>query len=122
MFPKVAIASADLSFSFASACARQGSPLGLDTDQSDAGSTAVSALFHSNLRPILYGRRMYRLRACRGLSGARGGLEGIYRSSLDARKPQNPTKSEEYHGHLQGVLYRAWRGSRGDLSIKSRRP
>ena len=37
--------------------------------------------------------------------GSRGGLEGIYRSSLDARKPQNPTNSEEYQGHLQGVLY-----------------
>eukprot|EP00976_Prorocentrum_cordatum_P082940 1185040-Prorocentrum_minimum.AAC.1 len=32
-----------------------------------------------------------------------GGQEGIYRSSLDARKPQNPTYSEEYQGHLQGV-------------------
>eukprot|EP00976_Prorocentrum_cordatum_P117844 1196372-Prorocentrum_minimum.AAC.3 len=37
--------------------------------------------------------------------GSGGGLEGIYRSSLDARKPQNPTKSEEYQGHLQCVLY-----------------
>eukprot|EP00976_Prorocentrum_cordatum_P012061 242351-Prorocentrum_minimum.AAC.2 len=35
---------------------------------------------------------------------ARGGLEGTYRSSLDAREPQNPTKSEEYRRHLQGVL------------------
>eukprot|EP00976_Prorocentrum_cordatum_P083145 1185119-Prorocentrum_minimum.AAC.2 len=34
--------------------------------------------------------------------GSGGGPEGIYRSSLDARKPQNPTKSEEYQGHLQG--------------------
>eukprot|EP00976_Prorocentrum_cordatum_P034470 701471-Prorocentrum_minimum.AAC.2 len=31
--------------------------------------------------------------------------EGICRSSLDARKPQNPINSEEYQGHLQGVLY-----------------
>eukprot|EP00959_Pyramimonas_sp_CCMP1952_P131269 2744725-Pyramimonas_sp.AAC.1 len=31
--------------------------------------------------------------------------EGIYRSSLDARKPKNPINSEEYQGHLQGVLY-----------------
>eukprot|EP00976_Prorocentrum_cordatum_P026522 538895-Prorocentrum_minimum.AAC.1 len=30
--------------------------------------------------------------------GSGGGLEGIDRSSLDARKPQNPTKSEEYQG------------------------
>eukprot|EP00976_Prorocentrum_cordatum_P018398 372110-Prorocentrum_minimum.AAC.1 len=30
-----------------------------------------------------------------------GGREGIYRSSLGARKPQNPTNSEEYQGHLQ---------------------
>ena len=37
--------------------------------------------------------------------GSAGGLEGIYRSSLDARKPQNPTKREEYQRHLQGVLY-----------------
>ena len=37
--------------------------------------------------------------------GSRGGPEGIYRSSLDARKPQNPINSEEYQGHLQGVLY-----------------
>eukprot|EP00959_Pyramimonas_sp_CCMP1952_P238076 4975474-Pyramimonas_sp.AAC.1 len=34
-------------------------------------------------------------------NGPRWGPEGIYRSSLDARKPQNPTKSEEYQGHLQ---------------------
>eukprot|EP00976_Prorocentrum_cordatum_P117739 1196354-Prorocentrum_minimum.AAC.2 len=34
--------------------------------------------------------------------GSGGGQEGIYRSSLDTRKPQNPTKSEEYQGHLQG--------------------
>eukprot|EP00976_Prorocentrum_cordatum_P062002 1176549-Prorocentrum_minimum.AAC.1 len=33
-----------------------------------------------------------------------GTQEGIYRSILDACKPQNPTKSEEYQGHLQGVL------------------
>eukprot|EP00976_Prorocentrum_cordatum_P094695 1189887-Prorocentrum_minimum.AAC.2 len=26
----------------------------------------------------------------------------IYQSSLDTRKPQNPTKSEEYQRHLQG--------------------
>eukprot|EP00976_Prorocentrum_cordatum_P074295 1181461-Prorocentrum_minimum.AAC.1 len=37
--------------------------------------------------------------------GCEGGVEGNYRSSLDARKPQNPTNSEEYQGHLQGVLY-----------------
>ena len=41
----------------------------------------------------------------RGLEEVKGGLEGIYRSSLDARKPQNPINSEEYQGHLQGVLY-----------------
>eukprot|EP00976_Prorocentrum_cordatum_P071904 1180507-Prorocentrum_minimum.AAC.2 len=28
--------------------------------------------------------------------GSGGGQERIYRSSLDTRKPQNPTKSEEY--------------------------
>ena len=28
--------------------------------------------------------------------GSKGGLEGIYRSSLDARKAQNPINSEEY--------------------------
>eukprot|EP00976_Prorocentrum_cordatum_P082514 1184843-Prorocentrum_minimum.AAC.2 len=34
--------------------------------------------------------------------GPGGGLEGIYRSSLDARKPQNPINSEEDQGHFQG--------------------
>eukprot|EP00976_Prorocentrum_cordatum_P006701 134241-Prorocentrum_minimum.AAC.1 len=42
--------------------------------------------------------------------GSRGGREGverglICRSSPDARKPQNPTRSEEYRRYLQGVLY-----------------
>eukprot|EP00976_Prorocentrum_cordatum_P057041 1150544-Prorocentrum_minimum.AAC.1 len=37
--------------------------------------------------------------------GSRGGPEGMYRLSLDAREPQNPTKSEECQGYLQGVLY-----------------
>eukprot|EP00976_Prorocentrum_cordatum_P045316 914590-Prorocentrum_minimum.AAC.1 len=37
--------------------------------------------------------------------GVTGGAQGIYRSSLDSRKPQNPTKSEEYRRRLQGVLY-----------------
>eukprot|EP00976_Prorocentrum_cordatum_P105417 1194254-Prorocentrum_minimum.AAC.3 len=32
-------------------------------------------------------------------------LGGKYWSSVDAREPQNPTKSETYQGHLQGVLY-----------------
>eukprot|EP00959_Pyramimonas_sp_CCMP1952_P053105 1111122-Pyramimonas_sp.AAC.1 len=45
-----------------------------------------------------------RVRLCACI-GAPLGAEGIYRSSLDTRKPQNPTKSEEYQGHLQGVLY-----------------
>eukprot|EP00976_Prorocentrum_cordatum_P075273 1181836-Prorocentrum_minimum.AAC.5 len=31
--------------------------------------------------------------------------KGKYRSSVDAREPQNPTKSEEYQKHLQGVLH-----------------
>eukprot|EP00976_Prorocentrum_cordatum_P049964 1008147-Prorocentrum_minimum.AAC.1 len=35
----------------------------------------------------------------------------MYRSSLDAREPQIPTKSEDYQGHLQGVR----RGSGGGL-------
>ena len=35
--------------------------------------------------------------------GVQPSPEGIYRSSLDARKPQNPINSEEYQG--QGVLY-----------------
>eukprot|EP00976_Prorocentrum_cordatum_P003512 68918-Prorocentrum_minimum.AAC.1 len=35
------------------------------------------------------------------ICGPGGGKEGIYRSSLDARKPQNPINSEEYQGHLQ---------------------
>eukprot|EP00959_Pyramimonas_sp_CCMP1952_P082024 1713657-Pyramimonas_sp.AAC.1 len=34
-----------------------------------------------------------------------GGQEGVRRGSIDARKPQNPTNSEEYQGHLQGVSY-----------------
>eukprot|EP00959_Pyramimonas_sp_CCMP1952_P222902 4659996-Pyramimonas_sp.AAC.1 len=37
--------------------------------------------------------------------GSSGSLEGNYRSSLDARKPQNLINSEKYQGHLQGVLY-----------------
>eukprot|EP00976_Prorocentrum_cordatum_P067372 1178713-Prorocentrum_minimum.AAC.1 len=41
--------------------------------------------------------------------------EGIRRSSLDAREPQNPTTSEEYQRHLQGVLYRNYRGGGGSL-------
>eukprot|EP00976_Prorocentrum_cordatum_P055635 1122624-Prorocentrum_minimum.AAC.1 len=40
----------------------------------------------------------------RGSGGGPEG-EGNYRSSLDAREPQNPTKSEEYQGRPQGVLY-----------------
>eukprot|EP00976_Prorocentrum_cordatum_P113863 1195764-Prorocentrum_minimum.AAC.4 len=43
-----------------------------------------------------------------------GGQEGIYRSSLDARKPQNPTNSEEYQGHLQGQEG-VWRGYGGGM-------
>eukprot|EP00976_Prorocentrum_cordatum_P099939 1192037-Prorocentrum_minimum.AAC.3 len=40
----------------------------------------------------------------------KGGREGVssqgkYRSSVDAREPQSPTKSEEHQKHLQGVLY-----------------
>eukprot|EP00959_Pyramimonas_sp_CCMP1952_P190393 3982124-Pyramimonas_sp.AAC.1 len=38
-------------------------------------------------------------------AGNEGVPEGIYRSSLDAHKPQNPISSEEYQGHVQGVLY-----------------
>eukprot|EP00976_Prorocentrum_cordatum_P052110 1051782-Prorocentrum_minimum.AAC.1 len=38
--------------------------------------------------------------------GSGGGQEGIYRSSPDARKRQNPINSEEYQGHLHGVLVR----------------
>eukprot|EP00976_Prorocentrum_cordatum_P021660 441863-Prorocentrum_minimum.AAC.1 len=33
--------------------------------------------------------------------GSGGGRQGIYRSSADARKPQNPINSDEYQGHLQ---------------------
>eukprot|EP00959_Pyramimonas_sp_CCMP1952_P032708 686058-Pyramimonas_sp.AAC.2 len=33
------------------------------------------------------------------------GIRRICRSSLDARKPQNPTTSEEHQGHLYGVLH-----------------
>eukprot|EP00976_Prorocentrum_cordatum_P074460 1181529-Prorocentrum_minimum.AAC.2 len=51
----------------------------------------------------------------RGLVPRRGGEGGVYRSSLDARKPQNPTKSEEYQGHLQGVLH----GTRGAQTSKT---
>eukprot|EP00959_Pyramimonas_sp_CCMP1952_P267664 5596406-Pyramimonas_sp.AAC.1 len=35
--------------------------------------------------------------------GCGGCVEGICRSSVDAREPQNLTKSEEYRKHLQGV-------------------
>eukprot|EP00976_Prorocentrum_cordatum_P030046 611613-Prorocentrum_minimum.AAC.1 len=41
--------------------------------------------------------------ACRVFSWC--SREGMYRSSLDARKPQNPINSKEYRWHLQGVLY-----------------
>eukprot|EP00976_Prorocentrum_cordatum_P067100 1178585-Prorocentrum_minimum.AAC.8 len=42
-----------------------------------------------------------------GVRRGSGGVqeEGKYRSSVDAGEPQNPTKSEYYQGHLQGVLY-----------------
>eukprot|EP00976_Prorocentrum_cordatum_P066172 1178200-Prorocentrum_minimum.AAC.9 len=36
------------------------------------------------------------------------------RGVVDAREPQNTTKSEEYHRHLQGVLYSTGGGGRGD--------
>eukprot|EP00959_Pyramimonas_sp_CCMP1952_P267485 5592888-Pyramimonas_sp.AAC.1 len=36
---------------------------------------------------------------------AKRSCEGKYRSSVAAREPQNPTKSEEHQRHLQGVLY-----------------
>eukprot|EP00959_Pyramimonas_sp_CCMP1952_P038900 814498-Pyramimonas_sp.AAC.1 len=42
-------------------------------------------------------------RMSQGGKGRRG--KGKCRSSVDAREPQNPTKSEEYQRHLQGVLY-----------------
>ena len=35
-----------------------------------------------------------------GQEGVGEGQEGIYRSSLDARKPQNPINSEEYQGYI----------------------
>eukprot|EP00976_Prorocentrum_cordatum_P088589 1187383-Prorocentrum_minimum.AAC.2 len=35
--------------------------------------------------------------------------EGIYRSSLDALKPPNPTQSEEYQRHLQGCVFKGSR-------------
>eukprot|EP00959_Pyramimonas_sp_CCMP1952_P471884 9499134-Pyramimonas_sp.AAC.1 len=37
-------------------------------------------------------------------SAERGDTEGKRRSSVDAREPRNPTKSEEYQRRLQGVL------------------
>eukprot|EP00976_Prorocentrum_cordatum_P057810 1164981-Prorocentrum_minimum.AAC.1 len=46
------------------------------------------------------------LRGPKGVrKGGQRGSEGIYWSSLDAHKPQNPTKTEEYQRHLQGALY-----------------
>eukprot|EP00959_Pyramimonas_sp_CCMP1952_P018691 394827-Pyramimonas_sp.AAC.1 len=50
------------------------------------------------------------------LQGCGGGAEGIDRSSLDARKPQHPTNSEEYQVYLQGVLY----STRGAQKSKTR--
>eukprot|EP00976_Prorocentrum_cordatum_P014190 283657-Prorocentrum_minimum.AAC.1 len=35
----------------------------------------------------------------------RGAERWKYRSSVDAREPHNPIKSEEHQRHLQGVLY-----------------
>eukprot|EP00959_Pyramimonas_sp_CCMP1952_P460804 9480490-Pyramimonas_sp.AAC.2 len=53
--------------------------------------------------PVKFGRDLHP-------GGGRCELRGIkhrvkYRSSVHAREPQNPTKSEEYRKHLQGVLY-----------------
>eukprot|EP00976_Prorocentrum_cordatum_P005248 104148-Prorocentrum_minimum.AAC.1 len=53
--------------------------------------------------------------------GSGGGQEGIYWSSLDARKPQNPTKSEEYQGHLQGVLYNTWMFAESTVNRRKRK-
>eukprot|EP00976_Prorocentrum_cordatum_P104391 1193872-Prorocentrum_minimum.AAC.1 len=45
--------------------------------------------------------------ASRGRSATIGHTrEGKYRSSVDAREPQNPTKSEEYQKHLQAPTIR----------------
>eukprot|EP00976_Prorocentrum_cordatum_P065921 1178102-Prorocentrum_minimum.AAC.1 len=44
--------------------------------------------------------------------GSGGGQEVKDWSSVDARKPQNPTKSEEYQRHPQDVLFQR-RGSGG---------
>eukprot|EP00959_Pyramimonas_sp_CCMP1952_P339078 7101109-Pyramimonas_sp.AAC.1 len=39
-----------------------------------------------------------------GCATCRGGPEGIYRASVDAREPQNPTESEEYRRYLQPAV------------------
>eukprot|EP00976_Prorocentrum_cordatum_P029471 600190-Prorocentrum_minimum.AAC.1 len=68
-------------------------------------ATVVSATRSPTLPPRERPTRQCRIgppttRARGGLEGvrrgSRGGLEGKKRSSVDAREPQNPTKSEEY--------------------------
>eukprot|EP00976_Prorocentrum_cordatum_P027547 558637-Prorocentrum_minimum.AAC.1 len=46
--------------------------------------------------------------APRARHGHVGGQEGIYRSSVNAGKPQNPINSEEYQGSGGGARARQW--------------
>eukprot|EP00976_Prorocentrum_cordatum_P078178 1182998-Prorocentrum_minimum.AAC.3 len=41
---------------------------------------------------------------------------------VDAREPQNPTKSEEYQRHPQGVLYSRQKGMGGNVRRKKGTP
>eukprot|EP00976_Prorocentrum_cordatum_P093346 1189332-Prorocentrum_minimum.AAC.4 len=45
------------------------------------------------------------------MGGQKGGREGKRRSSVDAREPRNPTKSEEYQKHLPRCVVRYMRGT-----------
>eukprot|EP00976_Prorocentrum_cordatum_P025917 526178-Prorocentrum_minimum.AAC.1 len=48
------------------------------------------------------------------------GAEGKYRSSVDAREPQNPTKSEEYQKWCRGGVEGVKRGCRGRVDTVRR--
>eukprot|EP00976_Prorocentrum_cordatum_P048710 982835-Prorocentrum_minimum.AAC.1 len=49
-----------------------------------------------------------------GVGSAKCGVRGgKYRSSVDTREPQNPTKSEEHKRRPQGETSGGWRGLEG---------
>eukprot|EP00976_Prorocentrum_cordatum_P057610 1161172-Prorocentrum_minimum.AAC.1 len=74
--------------------------LALESNLQVLARMALRLLLLVHLRQVVLKRARGKVRG-----GPGGGAEGICRSSLDARKPQNPVNSEEYQGYLQGVLY-----------------